>query len=92
VKSPIVDAKERAAARRRHRDGQQVAGVHAGLIRASSRTLRQATDERRTRALCRADLYLGSSGFNAQMKYADRRGADLCGHSRLRRNGMPARW
>jgi histidyl-tRNA synthetase len=23
----------------------------------------------------RADLYLGSSGFNAQMKYADRRGA-----------------
>ena len=25
--------------------------------------------------LCRADLYLGSSGFNAQMKYADRRGA-----------------
>lgn len=25
--------------------------------------------------LCRADLYLGGSGFNAQMKYADRRGA-----------------
>jgi histidyl-tRNA synthetase len=25
--------------------------------------------------LLRADLYLGSSGFNAQMKYADRRGA-----------------
>ena len=25
--------------------------------------------------LCRADLYLGASGFNAQMKYADRRGA-----------------
>lgn len=38
--------------------------------------LRQAKDEE-GRALCRADLYLGSSGFNAQMKYADRRGA-LC--------------
>ncbi|WP_186417900.1 histidine--tRNA ligase [Bosea sp. CS1GBMeth4] len=36
--------------------------------------LRQAKDEE-GRALCRADLYLGSSGFNAQMKYADRRGA-----------------
>ncbi|SEK90943.1 histidyl-tRNA synthetase [Bosea lupini] len=36
--------------------------------------LRQAKDEH-GRALCRADLYLGSSGFNAQMKYADRRGA-----------------
>ncbi|PZR96742.1 MAG: histidine--tRNA ligase [Stutzerimonas stutzeri] len=36
--------------------------------------LRQAKDGE-GRALCRADLYLGSSGFNAQMKYADRRGA-----------------
>lgn len=36
--------------------------------------LRQAKDGQ-GRALCRADLYLGSSGFNAQMKYADRRGA-----------------
>ena len=36
--------------------------------------LRQARDGE-GRALCRADLYLGSSGFNAQMKYADRRGA-----------------
>lgn len=36
--------------------------------------LRQAKDDE-GRALCRADLYLGASGFNAQMKYADRRGA-----------------
>ncbi|RYE75871.1 MAG: hypothetical protein EOP19_25330, partial [Hyphomicrobiales bacterium] len=36
--------------------------------------LRQATVED-GKPLCRADLYLGSSGFNAQMKYADRRGA-----------------
>ncbi|MEN5082564.1 histidine--tRNA ligase [Bosea sp. TWI1241] len=36
--------------------------------------LRQAKDEA-GKALCRADLYLGASGFNAQMKYADRRGA-----------------
>jgi histidyl-tRNA synthetase len=27
--------------------------------------------------ILRADLYLGSSGFNAQMKYADRRGATI---------------
>ncbi len=27
--------------------------------------------------ILRADLYLGSSGFNAQMKYADRRGASI---------------
>jgi histidyl-tRNA synthetase len=38
--------------------------------------LRQASDGE-GRPLCRADLYLGGSGFNAQMKYADRRGA-LC--------------
>ncbi len=36
--------------------------------------LRQAKDGN-DKPLCRADLYLGSSGFNAQMKYADRRGA-----------------
>lgn len=36
--------------------------------------LRQAKDAN-SKPLCRADLYLGSSGFNAQMKYADRRGA-----------------
>ena len=36
--------------------------------------LRKASDAN-GKPLCRADLYLGSSGFNAQMKYADRRGA-----------------
>ena len=38
--------------------------------------LRQAKDGE-GRALCRADLYLGSSGMKAQMKYADRRKAPL---------------
>lgn len=36
--------------------------------------LRQAKDAD-GKPLLRADLYLGASGFNAQMKYADRRGA-----------------
>ncbi|MBN8979892.1 MAG: AMP-binding protein, partial [Rhizobiales bacterium] len=47
--------------------GQPVPGYQAMVS-----SLRQARDED-GRSLCRADLYLGSSGFNAQMKYADRR-------------------
>ncbi|MCV9941026.1 histidine--tRNA ligase [Boseaceae bacterium BT-24-1] len=73
VKSPIVDAKnELALVVVTAMDNKSPEFMPA--YQAFVAQLRQAKDEE-GRALCRADLYLGSSGFNAQMKYADRRGA-----------------
>ncbi|MBX9907207.1 MAG: histidine--tRNA ligase [Beijerinckiaceae bacterium] len=73
VKSPIVDAKA---------DLPLVVVTamdnktpeHMPAYQAMVSELRKATDDA-GKPLLRADLYLGSSGFNAQMKYADRRGA-----------------
>lgn len=74
VKSPLVDQKNElplVVVTTMDRDAQFMPEYQKFVSQ-----LRQAKDEE-GRALCRADLYLGSSGFNAQMKYADRRGA-LC--------------
>ena len=73
VKSPIVDAKnELPLVVVTAMDNKSPEFMPA--YQAFVSQLRQAKDEEGG-ALCRADLYLGSSGFNAQMKYADRRGA-----------------
>lgn len=73
VKSPIVDQKnELPLVVVTAMDNKSP--EHMPAYQAFVSALRQATDEAGG-ALCRADLYLGSSGFNAQMKYADRRGA-----------------
>lgn len=74
VKSPLIDQKNElplVVVTTMDRDAQFMPEYQKFVSQ-----LRQAKDEE-GRALCRADLYLGSSGFNAQMKYADRRGA-LC--------------
>lgn len=72
VKSPIVDQKNElplVVVTTMDRDAQFMPEYQKFVSQ-----LRQAKDEH-DKPLCRADLYLGSSGFNAQMKYADRRGA-----------------
>ncbi len=73
VKSPIVDARNElplvVVTAMDNKSPEFMPGYQA-MVSA----LRQAKDED-GRQLMRADLYLGSSGFNAQMKYADRRGA-----------------
>lgn len=72
VKSPIVDQKNElplVVVTTMDRDAQFMPEYQKFVSQ-----LRQAKDENE-KPLCRADLYLGSSGFNAQMKYADRRGA-----------------
>lgn len=73
VKSPIVDSKSElplvVVTAMDNKSPEFMPGYQAMVS-----SLRQARDED-GRSLCRADLYLGSSGFNAQMKYADRRGA-----------------
>ena len=73
VKSPIVDAKNElplvVVTAMDNKSPEFMPGYQAFVS-----TLRQAKGED-GKPLCRADLYLGSSGFNAQMKYADRRGA-----------------
>ena len=73
VKSPIVDAKAElplvVVTAMDNKSPEFMPGYQAMVSQ-----LRQAKDEA-GKALCRADLYLGASGFNAQMKYADRRGA-----------------
>ena len=72
VKSPIVDQKNElplVVVTTMDRDAQFMPEYQKFVSQ-----LRQAQDEH-DKPLCRADLYLGSSGFNAQMKYADRRGA-----------------
>lgn len=73
VKSPIVDSKNElplvVVTAMDNKSPEFMPGYQA-MVSA----LRQAKDEE-GRPLCRADLYLGASGFNAQMKYADRRGA-----------------
>ncbi|MFC5423490.1 histidine--tRNA ligase [Bosea eneae] len=72
VKSPIVDQKNElplVVVTTMDRDAQFMPEYQKFVSE-----LRQAQDEH-DKPLCRADLYLGSSGFNAQMKYADRRGA-----------------
>lgn len=73
VKSPIVDARnELPLVVVTAMDNKSP--EHMPAYQAMVSALRQARDEQ-GRPLLRADLYLGSSGFNAQMKYADRRGA-----------------
>lgn len=73
VKSPIVDARNElplvVVTAMDNKSPEFMPAYQAFVAQ-----LRQAKDAD-GRALCRADLYLGSSGFNAQMKYADRRGA-----------------
>jgi histidyl-tRNA synthetase len=73
VKSPIVDARNElplvVVTAMDNKSPEFMPAYQAFVAQ-----LRQAKDGE-GRALCRADLYLGSSGFNAQMKYADRRGA-----------------
>ncbi|AZO78471.1 MULTISPECIES: histidine--tRNA ligase [unclassified Bosea (in: a-proteobacteria)] len=73
VKSPIVDQKNElplvVVTAMDNKSPEFMPGYQAFVSQ-----LRQAKGED-DKPLCRADLYLGSSGFNAQMKYADRRGA-----------------
>ncbi|HEY5794215.1 MAG TPA: histidine--tRNA ligase [Bosea sp. (in: a-proteobacteria)] len=73
VKSPIVDAKNElplvVVTAMDNKSPEFMPGYQAMVS-----DLRKATDAN-GKPLVRADLYLGSSGFNAQMKYADRRGA-----------------
>lgn len=73
VKSPIVDSKNElplvVVTAMDNKSPEFMPGYQA-MVSA----LRQAKDAD-GKPLLRADLYLGSSGFNAQMKYADRRGA-----------------
>ncbi|MFA6967184.1 histidine--tRNA ligase [Bosea sp. (in: a-proteobacteria)] len=73
VKSPIVDARNElplvVVTAMDNKSPEFMPGYQAMVS-----VLRQAKDDN-GKPLCRADLYLGSSGFNAQMKYADRRGA-----------------
>jgi histidyl-tRNA synthetase len=73
VKSPIVDSKAElplvVVTAMDNKSPEHMPGYQAFVS-----ALRQATDEN-GKPLLRADLYLGSSGFNAQMKYADKRGA-----------------
>lgn len=73
VKSPIVDAKaELPLVVVTAMDNKTP--EHMPAYQAMVSELRKATDDT-GKPLLRADLYLGSSGFNAQMKYADKRGA-----------------
>ncbi|MCU4178922.1 histidine--tRNA ligase [Bosea sp. BH3] len=73
VKSPIVDSRNElplvVVTAMDNKSPEFMPGYQA-MVSA----LRQAKDED-GKPLLRADLYLGASGFNAQMKYADRRGA-----------------
>ncbi|WP_439500073.1 histidine--tRNA ligase [Bosea sp. (in: a-proteobacteria)] len=73
VKSPIVNAKaELPLVVVTAMDNKSP--EHMPAYQAFVSQLRQVKDEN-GKPLLRADLYLGSSGFNAQMKYADKRGA-----------------
>ena len=73
VKSPIVDSRNElplvVVTAMDNKSPEFMPGYQA-MVSA----LRQAKDVD-GKPLLRADLYLGASGFNAQMKYADRRGA-----------------
>jgi histidyl-tRNA synthetase len=73
VKSPIVDSRNElplvVVTAMDNKSPEFMPGYQA-MVSA----LRQAKGAD-GKPLLRADLYLGSSGFNAQMKYADRRGA-----------------
>ena len=73
VKSPIVDSRNGlplvVVTAMDNKSPEFMPGYQA-MVSA----LRQAKGAE-GKPLLRADLYLGSSGFNAQMKYADRRGA-----------------
>lgn len=73
VKSPIVDSKSElplvVVTAMDNKSPEFMPGYQAMVSE-----LRKATGDN-GKPLCRADLYLGASGFNAQMKYADRRGA-----------------
>jgi histidyl-tRNA synthetase len=73
VRSPIVDSRNQlplvVVTAMDNKSPEHMPGYQAMVSQ-----LRQARSEQ-GEPLMRADLYLGSSGFNAQMKYADRRGA-----------------
>lgn len=73
VRSPIVDARNElplVVVTAMDNKSPEFMPAYQAMVSA----LRQAKDEE-GKQLMRADLYLGASGFNAQMKYADRRGA-----------------
>ena len=73
MKSPIVDAKaELPLVVVTAMDNKTP--EHMPAYQAMVSELRQVKDDS-GKPLLRADLYLGSSGFNAQMKYANKRGA-----------------
>ncbi len=73
VKSPLVDTKNElplvVVTAMDNKTPEHMPAYQAFVSR-----LRQARDGD-GKPLLRADLYLGGSGFNAQMKYADKRGA-----------------
>jgi len=73
IRSPIVDARaELPLVIVTAMDNKTMA--HMPKYQSMVSELRRAVDPA-GKPVMRADLYLGSSGFNAQMKYADRRGA-----------------
>jgi histidyl-tRNA synthetase len=71
INSPLVEAKADiplVVVTTMDRDPEHMASYQALVARLRAMSAGGAP-------ILRADLYLGSSGFNAQMKYADRRGA-----------------
>lgn len=83
VKSPLVDRKNElplVVVTAMDNKSPEHMPAYQAMVAALRQAKREVIDENGNKAekpIMRADLYLGSSGFNAQMKYADRRGA-LC--------------
>ncbi len=81
VKSPIVDQKNElplvVVTAMDNKSPEFMPGYQAMVsdLRKATKTVIDENGLEVKKPLMRADLYLGSSGFNAQMKYADRRGA-----------------
>lgn len=81
VKSPIVDARNElplvvvTAMDNKSPEFMPRYQAMVSDLRKATKTVIDENGLEVKKPLMRADLYLGSSGFNAQMKYADRRGA-----------------
>jgi histidyl-tRNA synthetase len=80
INSPLVEAKAEfplVVVTAMDKGPEFMAGYQAlvARLRAMKREIVNERGEKEDKPVLRADLYLGSSGFNAQMKYADRRGA-----------------
>ncbi|MDP3408884.1 histidine--tRNA ligase [Bosea sp. (in: a-proteobacteria)] len=81
VKSPIVDQKNElplvvvTAMDNKSPEFMPRYQAMVSDLRKATKTVIDENGLELKKPLMRADLYLGSSGFNAQMKYADRRGA-----------------